>query len=122
MIMQNFGSMGVVTIVWFIVGFSLCFGKTVGGTVTQEITDQISEVAGVAPTTDDPMGGVIGNPATFFFFNGVTGHPLSHEPNVTHADYSAIVEHIPGLTFAGYRALPHHRPLEPAHTLLSCLV
>ena len=44
---------GVVSILWVVVGFSLCFG--------------------------DSIGGFIGNPATFFFFKGVaSGAPLLH--------------------------------------------
>src|SRR3954471_6932381 len=44
---------GVVTILWVVVGFSLCFG--------------------------DSIGGFIGNPATFFFFKNVTsGAPILH--------------------------------------------
>ena len=30
MIMQNYASMGVVTIVWFLIGFSLCLGEDAG--------------------------------------------------------------------------------------------
>src|ERR1700750_2357851 len=44
---------GVVSIIWVVVGFSLCFG--------------------------DSMGGIIGNPSTFFFFKGViSGAPQLH--------------------------------------------
>jgi Amt family ammonium transporter len=44
---------GVVTIIWITVGFSLCFG--------------------------DSIGGFIGNPATYLFFKGVnSGAPLLH--------------------------------------------
>lgn len=43
--LQSFISLGVVSILWFIVGFSLAFG--------------------------DSIGGVIGNPMTFFMFNNV---------------------------------------------------
>lgn len=53
MIMQNYAAMGVITITWFLIGFSLCFGKSVGG--------------------------VIGNPATFAAFNNVGGEPLKHD-------------------------------------------
>lgn len=38
---------GVVSVLWVVVGFSLCFGESVNG--------------------------IIGNPSTFFFFNNVTG-------------------------------------------------
>lgn len=44
-ILQSFIAMGVISIVWVVVGFSLAFGND--------------------------LGGVLGNPATFFMFNGV---------------------------------------------------
>lgn len=44
-ILQSFIAMGVISVVWVVVGFSLAFG--------------------------DNIGGVIGNPATFFMFKGV---------------------------------------------------
>jgi Amt family ammonium transporter len=48
---------GVVSVLWVVVGFSLCFGDTVGG--------------------------FIGNPSTFFFFKGVTsGAPWSLAPTI----------------------------------------
>lgn len=49
--MQSFMSMGLVSILWVVVGFSLAFG--------------------------DSVGGIIGDPRTFFFFRGVGGatHP-----------------------------------------------
>ncbi len=48
---------GVVSILWVVVGFSLCFGDTVGG--------------------------VIGNPSTFLFFKGVmSGSPWSLAPSI----------------------------------------
>ncbi|MEJ7828939.1 MAG: ammonium transporter, partial [Segetibacter sp.] len=48
---------GVVSILWVVVGFSLCFGDTVGG--------------------------VIGNPSTFLFFKGVmSGAPWSLAPTI----------------------------------------
>lgn len=49
MFMQNFLSMGIVTVIWFVIGFSLCFGS--------------SEK-------------FLGNPTTFAFFKGVNGAPL----------------------------------------------
>jgi len=52
MIMQNYAAMGVVTVTWFLIGFSLCFGKSAGG--------------------------FIGSPATFGAFNNVDGNPLTH--------------------------------------------
>ncbi len=50
--LQSFISMGVISIVWVVVGFSLAFG--------------------------DSIGGIIGNPVTYFMFRGVDGntHPL----------------------------------------------
>jgi Amt family ammonium transporter len=49
--LQSFVAMGVISVLWVTVGFSLAFG--------------------------DSIGGVIGNPATYFMFNGVNGstHP-----------------------------------------------
>ena len=50
--LQSFIAMGLISIVWVVVGFSLAFG--------------------------DSIGGVIGNPVTYFMFRGVNGetHPL----------------------------------------------
>lgn len=48
--LQSFISMAVITVLWVVVGFSLTFGESIGG--------------------------VIGNPGTFFMFHDV----LSHEP------------------------------------------
>jgi Amt family ammonium transporter len=49
--LQSFISMGLISLIWIVVGFSLAFG--------------------------DSIGGFIGNPTTFFMFKGVTGatHP-----------------------------------------------
>ncbi len=49
--LQSFLAMGVVSVLWVVVGFSLCFG--------------------------DSLGGLIGNPFTFLMFRGVGGstHP-----------------------------------------------
>lgn len=54
--LQSFIAMGVVSIVWVFVGFSLAFGDSIG---------------------PDKFG-LIGNPLTFFMFKGVNGftHPL----------------------------------------------
>ena len=46
--LQSFIAMGIVSVLWVFVGFSLAFG--------------------------DDIGHLIGNPATFFMFNGVNGH------------------------------------------------
>lgn len=48
--LQSFIAMGVISVLWVVVGFSLAFG--------------------------DDIGGFIGNPATFFMFNGVLEAPL----------------------------------------------
>lgn len=50
--LQSFIAMGLVSIIWYVVGFSLAFGESVGG--------------------------VIGNPFTFFMFNnvGTAPHPV----------------------------------------------
>lgn len=49
--LQSFISMGVISLLWILVGFSLAFGESIGG--------------------------IFGNPLTFFMFNGVgtTPHP-----------------------------------------------
>lgn len=54
-ILQSFIAMGIVSILWVVVGFSLAFGDSIGGAGT----------------------GLFGNPATFFMFHGVGGltHP-----------------------------------------------
>lgn len=50
--LQSFMSMAIMTIIWVVVGFSLAFGKSIGG--------------------------VIGNPLTFFMMNGVIeGGPIT---------------------------------------------
>jgi Amt family ammonium transporter len=50
--LQSFIALGIISLLWFLVGFSLCFG--------------------------DSIGGLIGNPATFFAFRnvGLATHPL----------------------------------------------
>ncbi len=55
--MKSIVATGVVTVVWIVVGYSLCFG--------------------------DSIGGFIGNPATHFMFKGVaTGAPWSLAPTI----------------------------------------
>lgn len=55
--LQSFVAMGVISIVWVVVGFSLAFG--------------------------DSIGGWFGNPMTFFMFNGVLdGKPWSLAPTI----------------------------------------
>jgi len=63
---QSFISMGVISLVWVIVGFSLAFG--------------------------DSIGGLIGNPSTFFMLKGVSG--------ATHPDLSPT---IPLILFAMFQ-------------------
>lgn len=56
-VLQSYMAMGVISVVWVIVGFSLAFGNSIG-----------------------PEGfGLIGDPRTFFFFKNVTGAP---DPNL----------------------------------------
>jgi Amt family ammonium transporter len=64
--LQSFISMGLVSLLWIVVGFSLAFG--------------------------DSLGGIIGDPSTFFMFKGVTG--------ATHPDLSPTV---PLLLFAMFQ-------------------
>jgi len=47
--LQSFVALGVISVLWVMVGFSLCFG--------------------------DSIGGIIGNPWTYFNFNGVGSEP-----------------------------------------------
>jgi ammonium transporter, Amt family len=55
--LQSFIAMGVISVVWIVVGFSLAFG--------------------------DSIGGVIGNPSTFFMFQNVLdGNPWSLAPTI----------------------------------------
>jgi Amt family ammonium transporter len=55
--LQSFIAMGVISVLWVVVGFSLAFG--------------------------DSLGGFIGNPATFFMFGGVLdGDPWSLAPTI----------------------------------------
>lgn len=51
-ILQSYMAMGIVSILWVVVGFSMAFGDSIGGDGT----------------------GIIGNPLTFFMFRGVHGH------------------------------------------------
>ena len=55
--LQSFIAMGVISVVWIVVGFSLAFGEDIGG--------------------------VVGNPSTFLMFNGVLdGNPWSLAPTI----------------------------------------
>lgn len=56
-ILQSFIAMGIVSVLWIVVGFSIAFGDSIGGAGT----------------------GIFGNPMTFFMFRGVTGHT---DPNL----------------------------------------
>ncbi len=53
--LQSFIALGVVSLLWVVVGFSLAFGESLGGEKT----------------------GFIGNPATYFMFQHVTGLPVA---------------------------------------------
>jgi len=64
--LQSFISMGIVSLLWIVVAFSLAFG--------------------------DSIGGIIGNPMTYFMFKGVTG--------ATHPDLSPT---IPFILFAFFQ-------------------
>jgi ammonium transporter, Amt family len=62
--LQSFIAMGVISVLWIFVGFSLAFGDP------------------IKPFGDD-FGGVIGNPSTFFMFQGVMdGKPWSLAPTI----------------------------------------
>jgi ammonium transporter, Amt family len=55
--MKSVVAAGIVSVLWVVIGFSLCFG--------------------------DSVGGFIGNPATFFMFKGVmSGEPWSFAPSI----------------------------------------
>ena len=64
--LQSFIALGIVSILWYVVGFSLAFG--------------------------DSIGGIIGNPVTFFMFN-----------NVGTASHSVIATGIPLVLFAAFQ-------------------
>lgn len=66
---QSFLSLGVVFILWYVVVFSMCFGESIGG--------------------------VIGNPATYAFFDKVH----------VHSPFSESVPGIPGALFASYQGM-----------------
>lgn len=60
---KSVAAAGVVSLIWVVVGFSLCFG--------------------------DSIGGLIGNPSTHFFFKNVTSHaPWSLAPTIPFALFS----------------------------------
>lgn len=59
--LQSFVALGLVSLLWVVVGFSLAFGDSLGGLKT----------------------GIIGNPMTYFMFNNVSGVPV--------ADFAATI-------------------------------
>mmetsp|Transcript_49507 Transcript_49507/g.98291 ORF Transcript_49507/g.98291 Transcript_49507/m.98291 type:complete len:435 (+) Transcript_49507:93-1397(+) len=72
--LQSYAALGFVFILWYIVFFSLAFGKSVGG--------------------------LIGDPRTFFFWDNVHVHePIGQ--NLT----AVSVPDIPGVLFAGYQGM-----------------
>ena len=79
MIMQNFAAMGIITVLWFLFVFSLCFGHSYS---------------------------FVGSPATFAFFTNVDDQPL-YSGISTPPDSLAgtVVSDIPGLVFAGYQGM-----------------
>jgi len=64
--------MGLITVVWVVWGFSLCFG----GSNT-----------------------FLGSPRSFYFMQNINGDPLPHQGKDKEGE--AFVEGIPGLVFAG---------------------
>ena len=68
--------MGIITLVWVVWGFSLCFGAS---------------------------GRVIGDPSSFAMLNGVDGSPLKSEARGK--EHEAFVGGIPGLVFAAYQGM-----------------
>ena len=87
MMAQSFASMGIVTVVWFVVGFSLCFGHSFVS------TEGLS---------------IIGNPISFFCFSGLDGGAIVHPAIDGHDFHSADmnwVANVPGLVFAGYQGM-----------------
>lgn len=73
LMMQSFLALGFVFVLWYMVVFSLSFGESIGG--------------------------IVGDPSTFAFFQHVSVHaPLTLENKV-------LVPSIPGLLFAGYQGM-----------------
>ncbi|MEJ7659487.1 MAG: hypothetical protein WKG07_07625 [Hymenobacter sp.] len=86
--LQSFISLGVISLLWYVVGFSLAFG--------------------------DDIGGVIGDPRTFFMFNNVGTAPHPHAGGGAAAGAvrgvsTQICHHYPGA---------YHRRLCRAHSVL----
>jgi len=77
MMMQSYISMGVITIVWIVIGFSLAFG-------------------------DPGSSKFAGDPSTYPMMDGVDGSPLAYtKDGVKHVTAAAI----PGVAFAGYQGM-----------------
>jgi Amt family ammonium transporter len=77
MIIQNYACMGVITVLWFMFAFSLCFGHTYS---------------------------FYGSITTFGMFKDVEGSPLAHTETSDHSA-GVIISDIPGLVFAGYQGM-----------------
>ena len=75
-IIQNYVCMGVITLIWVVWGFSLCFGSS---------------------------GWFIGDPSSFPMLQGVDGAPLKSEARGK--EHEAFVGGIPGLVFAAYQGM-----------------
>ena len=75
-IIQNYVCMGIITLVWVVWGFSLCFGAS---------------------------GRFIGDPSDFAMLNRVNYKNLPHEGRGKMGE--AYVEGIPGLVFAAYQGM-----------------
>lgn len=50
--LQSFVALGVVTVLWVLVGFSLCFGESVGGLIGNPLTHFAFRGVGLAPNPD----------------------------------------------------------------------
>lgn len=74
-IMQNFVSMGLVTMIWIVWGFSLCFGES---------------------------GKLIGNPSTYAMLSNIEDHAMHGSRDDNGALQSGG---IPGLAFAGFQGM-----------------
>lgn len=74
--MQSFVAMGIISILWVVIGFSMAFG--------------------------DSMGGFVGNPMTYFMFNGVLEHaPFGTIPFVLFAFFQLKFAVITPALFTG---------------------
>ena len=75
-IIQNYVCMGVITLIWVVWGFSLCFGAS---------------------------GWFYGDPGDFVMLNRVSGAPLPSEARGKMGE--AFVDGIPGLVFCAYQGM-----------------